>query len=125
MGFKERLKEAREQKGYTQTQLGEMVGVTKSAIANYETGVSSAKEQVLIKLMGALGVDANFLWQDEMNIQQKNNLTLSIREQEIIKKYRLLDGNGKRKADEYIDDLVNCGKHNKEKEYNEYSEEIG
>ena len=61
MGFKERLKEAREQKGYTQTQLGEMVGVTKSAIANYETGVSSAKEQVLIKLMGALGVDANFL----------------------------------------------------------------
>ncbi len=122
MGFKERLKEAREQKGYTQTQLAEMVGVTKSAIANYETGVSSAKEQVLIKLMEHLGVDANFLWQDEMKERTEKNISLSNRESELIKKYRSLNESGKNKVDDYINDLLDCKKYTTED--CEYSEEI-
>lgn len=36
MGIGKRLKEAREMRGLTQEELGRMVGVTGSAITNYE-----------------------------------------------------------------------------------------
>lgn len=59
-----RLKEARIQRGLTQEELARAVGVTKGAIGNYETGVSSPKESVLIKLMQVLEIDANYIYQD-------------------------------------------------------------
>ena len=36
MGFGSRLREAREKANYTQKELGKLVGVTGSAITNYE-----------------------------------------------------------------------------------------
>ena len=60
----QRLKEARLQRGMTQPELAEAVGVTKGAIGNYETDLSSPKEPILIKLMEVLRIDANYLYQD-------------------------------------------------------------
>ena len=98
MAFKDRLREAREAKGLTQHELANIVGVSKSAIANYETGVSAAKEQVLIKLFSALDVTPNYLWQDEME-DVKSSFVCSYHEREIIQKYRDLDDHGKRMVD--------------------------
>lgn len=64
MSIGSRLKEARIRNKMTQAELAMAVKVTTSAIGNYETGVSSPKEPVLIELMKILGVDANFLYQD-------------------------------------------------------------
>ena len=64
MPFEKRLKDARVRKGMTQEDLAKAVGVTKGAIGNYESGVSSPKETILIKLMKVLDVDANYLYQD-------------------------------------------------------------
>ena len=64
MPFEKRLKEARIRKNMTQEDLAKAVGVTKGAIGNYESGVSSPKETILIKLMEVLDVDANYLYQD-------------------------------------------------------------
>ena len=64
MPFEKRLKDARVRSGMTQEELARAVGVTKGAIGNYESGVSSPKETILIKLMEVLGVDANYLYQD-------------------------------------------------------------
>ncbi len=64
MSIGSRLKEARIRQKITQAKLARAVKVTTSAIGNYETGVSSPKEPVLIELMKVLGVDANFLYQD-------------------------------------------------------------
>lgn len=64
MSIGSRLKEARIRCKMTQADLAKAVQVTTSAIGNYETGVSTPKEPVLIELMKALGVDANFLYQD-------------------------------------------------------------
>ena len=66
MSIGRRLKEARIAKNMTQEDLASAVGVTKGAIGNYETEVSSPKEPILIKLMEVLNVDANFLYQDYM-----------------------------------------------------------
>lgn len=64
MSIGSRLKEARIRQKMTQAELARAVKVTTSAIGNYETGVSTPKEPVLIELMKALGVDANTLYQD-------------------------------------------------------------
>ena len=66
MSIGQRLKQARISQNMTQEDLAYAVGITKGAIGNYETEVSSPKESILIKLMEALHVDANFLYQDYM-----------------------------------------------------------
>ena len=98
MGIGYRIKEARERLGLTQTELGQKVGVTGSAITNYEKETSHPKEQIIYKLMETLGVDANYLFQDCVNIPKElNNVTLA--EFEYIQKYRELDSHGKEIVD--------------------------
>lgn len=90
MGIGKRIKEARESKGLTQNELGELVGVTGSAITNYEKETSHPKEPVMYKLLEALKVDANYLFQDVVNIPVSQN-SFTPAEIEHIKKYRTLD----------------------------------
>lgn len=73
MSIGSRLKEARLRRGLTQEDLAKAVGVTKGAIGNYETGVSSPKEAVLIKLMNILGIDANYLYQDYVDFSDDDD----------------------------------------------------
>lgn len=56
------IKEARIEKGLTQEQLGELVGVQKSAIAKYESGrVVNIKRSTLQKLAKALNLKGSDL----------------------------------------------------------------
>ncbi len=94
MGIGYRIKEARENLGFTQTELGKLIGVTGSAITNYENETSHPKETVMYKLIEALKVDANYLFQDCVNLPKEiNDVTLG--EYSIIKQYRSLDDAGK------------------------------
>lgn len=103
MGIGYRIKEARERLGLTQTELGEIVGVTGSAITNYEKETSHPKEQVIYKLIETLNVDANYLFQDCVKLpKDKNDITLS--EYEHIKKYRALDDFGKKRINRDLDE---------------------
>ena len=72
MGIGHRIKEAREKAGLTQEELGKRVGITGSAITNYEKGTSHPKESVLYALMDTLEVDANFLFQDSVKTVKKD-----------------------------------------------------
>ena len=69
MSIGSRLKEARISAGLTQPELADKVGVTKGAVGNYETDLSSPKEPILIRLMEVLKIDANYLYQDYIQIQ--------------------------------------------------------
>lgn len=97
MGIGYRIKEARERLGLTQTELGAMIGVTGSAITNYEKETSHPKEQIIYKLMETLNIDANYLFQDAVKLKSSNNVSLL--EYELIKKYRDLDKHGKEMVD--------------------------
>ena len=98
MGIGYRIKEARERMGLTQTELGALIGVTGSAITNYEKETSHPKEQIIYKLMETLNVDANYLFQDAVKIKkQQNDVTLA--EYDHIKKYRDLDDHGREMVD--------------------------
>lgn len=104
MGIGYRIKEARERLGLTQTELGKKIGVTGSAITNYENNISHPKEPILYKLFEALDVDPNYLFQDEIEIKDKE-IVLSLKDKILLKKYNNLNKLGQSKADEYIDDL--------------------
>lgn len=98
MSVGSRIKELRESKGISRSELADKIGVTIGAISNYENEVSSPKEPILFKLMEILGCDANYLFQDSINIPStKNNISIS--EYEHIKKYRKLDTHGKDMVD--------------------------
>ncbi|MBR1565152.1 MAG: helix-turn-helix transcriptional regulator, partial [Oscillospiraceae bacterium] len=72
MSFGSRLRERREALGLKQSELGKMLGVTGSAIGNYENGVSFPKADVLYRVFDALDCDANYLYRDEMNKQDSS-----------------------------------------------------
>ncbi len=94
MSFQTRLKEARLAKEYTQEQLANIIGVAKSTYTGYEKGNREPNMLTVSKLLDALGIDANFLWQDEVG----SNYPIKVSYDEIqhIEKYRALDEHGKR-----------------------------
>lgn len=97
MGIGKRIKEAREKAGLTQEQLGGIVGVTGSAITNYEKGTSHPKESVMYALIDALGVDANFLFQDCVKLPSTKKSPSDISEEahKVAKDYDGLDRHGR------------------------------
>lgn len=95
MAIKDRIKEARLKKGYTQEQLAREIGVAKSTVTGYEKGNSEPSIETIIKIMVALDIDANYLWQDECDFPVK----VSYDEMEHIKKYRDLNDHGKEVVD--------------------------
>lgn len=95
MGFKERLKEARLLNNMTQEQIAEKIGVAKSTFTGYEKGNSEPNMYTVSKIMKALNVDANFLWQDDCDFPMQ----VSYDEMQYIKKYRSLDKPGKSHVD--------------------------
>lgn len=68
MSFGSRLKQRRKDMGLKQSELGKLLGVTGSAIGNYENDFSSPKADILYKAFDVLHCDANFLFQDEIKI---------------------------------------------------------
>lgn len=94
MSFATRLKQARENAGLTQLELAKKLGVTKSAIGNYENGVSSPKDVVLLKIFDVLGVEPNFLFQDSFNPATSENDGLSETEHYLVDTFRSLDFRG-------------------------------
>ena len=93
MSLGSRLKMARKAARLTQKALANMVGVTASAIANYETGVSYPNEDILINLMNKLNIDANYLYADDI-IKSDNIYFLSPEEERLISLFRSLNFNG-------------------------------
>lgn len=101
MSIGKRIRELRESKGLTQSQLAELLGITKSAVGNYELDLSGPKESVLYKLIDVLECDANYLFQDGVKSKQ-NEFSITPKEQDHIKKYRQLDGYGKKVVDQVL-----------------------
>jgi len=87
------IKRRREELGMTQPVLASLVGVSKGSIGNYESGISSPNEPILIKLFEALKCDANYLYQDYINFESENDISvlkdnITTHEREIISAYR-------------------------------------
>lgn len=92
MGIGNKIKELRQKQGITQEILARKIGVTPSAVGNYEREISFPKETVLMKLFGALECTPNELLGDEVMLGEK--------EYAHLKKYSALDEQGRERVDE-------------------------
>ncbi|MBR3741103.1 MAG: helix-turn-helix domain-containing protein [Clostridia bacterium] len=104
MSFGSRLRERREALGLKQSELGRMLGVTGSAIGNYENGFSSPRADVLYRVFDVLQCDANYLFQDEMADAAETPQV--IRERHLLDSFRQFNEEGQEKVIDYIDDLL-------------------
>lgn len=111
MSFATRLRQAREQSGLTQQDLAEKLGVTKSAIGNYENGVSSPKWDVLLKIFDILQVEPNFLYQDSFSLDVSESRSLTPQQSALLSSFDQLNEEGQQKAVDYVDDLVFTGRY--------------
>lgn len=102
MAFIDRLKEARLKNGLTQEKLAKEIGVAKSTYTGYEKGNSEPNMFVLSKIMDVLGIDANYLYQDEVRMRHESRATPEEMEN-LVKKYRALDDYGKEAVDGVLD----------------------
>ena len=98
MSVGSRIRELREDKELSRAELADKIGVTIGAVSNYENEVSSPKEPILFKIMEVLECDANYLFQDSINIPTMKD-SFSVLEHNLIKKYRELDAHGKDMVD--------------------------
>ena len=82
MGFAERLRYYREQKGINQKELSRMIGRSDGAVSNYENHVSTPKIEDIIKIINILEVEPNLLFWDDLpeSIKKKT--------ERLIPKYR-------------------------------------
>ena len=92
MAFSDRLRRRREELGLSHTELAGLLGVSLSAISNYETGVSFPKEETLLRLFDTLKTDPNTLFQD--SFRTKGHV-LSRPERQLMERWRSLSPKGR------------------------------
>lgn len=113
MSFASRLRQAREQTGLTQLELAEKLGITKSAVGNYENGVSCPKWDVLVQIFDVLHVEPNFLYQDSFSPPVSDSVHLTPAQSALLTSFDQLNEEGQQKAQDYVDDLVYSGRYKK------------
>ncbi len=91
MSFGKRLREGRKIKNVSQQELAHMLGISINSVANYERGTSFPKEDYLYKIINILGMDPNYLFQDEMRADAGN----WVEERLLIENYRAMDKRGR------------------------------
>jgi repressor LexA len=102
------IKQARLEKGYTQEELAEKVGVKKSAVAKWENGrVSEIKRTNLKRLSDVLGVNPNKLLGDiELNpisvADELADIYLDVELRKMIAEYQKLDNQKQAQVREYV-----------------------
>lgn len=57
----DRIKALREQKGFTQTDLSKLLGITRSSVNAWEMGISVPSTQYIVELAGIFKVSTDYL----------------------------------------------------------------
>jgi len=82
-GLSERIKDLRVQKGLTQVQVAQRLGITKNAVNAWESSASSPSLKYIVRLAKILGISTDYLL--GMNERLTVDISdLSVRERKII-----------------------------------------
>lgn len=96
----ERIKYAREQKGYLQGELAKLIGVKSSGvISNWETDSNKPDAEKIVRLCDVLDVSASFL----LDYYGKTSFELTPSEENHIKNYRKLDPLGQEHVNSFLE----------------------
>ena len=102
MSFGDRLRIRREELGMSRNALAQKLGVSSSAIGNYETGVSAPKEEILLQMFDALETEPNYLFMDSFH---GGGRTYSEEERSLVEKYRNLGLTGRQTVQQLTEAL--------------------
>lgn len=109
MAFCDRFREARIRSGYTQESAAEKLGIAKSTLSGYEGGKREPTVATVAQALILFGIDASYLYQDEIAAYGGGDYGMSPAEIDIVKKYRALDEPGKISVDAVLDaDFKRC-----------------
>lgn len=101
MSIGSRIKERRLALNLTQEDLAKLLNISKGAIANYENEVSTPKPDILFNVISVLKCDANYLFQDMVDL--KSNNVLNTEEFKFMLKFKQLDKYGKKAVNAVAD----------------------
>nr|DAQ32510.1 MAG TPA: Helix-turn-helix XRE-family like protein [Caudoviricetes sp.] len=133
------IRKYRIEKGLSQRELGELVGMTQQQIAQYENGKRKPKLETLDKLAKALGVKPGQLYFDEYVVHEhythpeslrdmmEKKITLDVDRQalmkaiskapgtleQIVTSFTKLNDKGQEKAASYVEDLTKIPEYKK------------
>lgn len=99
MTFGEKLKIARIDAELKQSDLAKLVGTTNTTISNWEKGVSKPDIEMLSLICNSLHVTASYFLQSNLPEDE-----VSIKELNLIKKYRSLDERGRNMVDSILEE---------------------
>lgn len=102
------MRKIRKAKGLTMKELGSIVGVTESAISQYETGKRQADYEMLLKLSEALGCSVDDLFNEEKEkpaADEGDGL-----------KFALFGGDADKISDEALEEVLSFARYVKQKE---------
>ena len=102
-----RLKEARQQKGLSQSELADLAHVSRQAYSLYERDLRRPNWETMIVLAKALGVSVDYLL--GLSEDPFPSVTLDAREREVIRTYHLLDERGKETVNSILKEQVRYG----------------
>ncbi|MDD3346393.1 LexA family transcriptional regulator [Oscillibacter sp.] len=102
MKFGERMQLRREEIGLSRAELAALLGVSPSAVSNYEKNISFPKEEVMLRLFDCLDTDPNVLFQDSFHRARQ---VLSHTERQLIDHYRGLSPKGRETVCSVVDAL--------------------
>ena len=103
MSFGQRLRSRRKDLGMSQGELAKALGVSLSAVSNYENGLNTMREDVLLRLFKVLDIDPNYLYQDSL---PGNSFNCSVDEEALVRKYRSHDSAGQQAVHAVVDALA-------------------
>lgn len=99
MDFGHRVKTFRQEKGMTQQELADKVGVSVVGVRNWERGAKKPSLDMLLSLGKALNISLDTLLDFSPHNQPKNSLVLTLDERKLLKNYQLLDSFGRKAVD--------------------------
>ncbi len=120
MEIKDLIREKRQELGLTYEQLGNLIGVGKSTVRKWETGmIENMRRDNIIALSKALNISPAILmgWNvNDLSDKDTTSLNYSKEEQQHIEDLRKLNDMGKKKVITYTKDLIEMPKYIKETE---------
>jgi HTH-type transcriptional regulator, cell division transcriptional repressor len=93
MTFGERLKQIREEKGFTLAHLGTLIGVSEATIQRYESGeIKNPKHERIVALAAALGVKEGTLmgWETDVLDEDIRILARNMQKMPTAKKRQVI-----------------------------------
>ncbi len=71
-----KMKQFRSRKKMTQLDLAKILGVSKSAVANYEQGIRAPKQDLLFKMADVFGVSLDEFFPEQLNAPRETKLEI-------------------------------------------------